>query len=56
MERCAGPAQDDSYTDLRSDYQQNEPAVDYNSGFTGVKRHKLHCPVVAASHLAVRAL
>ena len=35
MEICAGPAQDDSYTDLRSDYQQNEPAVDYNSGFTG---------------------
>ncbi len=33
----AGPAQDDSYTDLRSDYQQNEPAVDYNSGFSGAQ-------------------
>ena len=32
---CAGPAQDDSYMDSRSNYQQNEPAVDYNSGFTG---------------------
>ncbi|CAL5226752.1 g9605 [Coccomyxa viridis] len=31
-----GPAQDDSYMDSRSNYQQNEPAVDYNSGFTGV--------------------
>ena len=30
-----GPGQDDSYADLRSDYQKNEVAVDYNAGFTG---------------------
>ena len=32
----AGPGSDDSYADLRSDYQKNEVAVDYNAGFTGV--------------------
>ena len=32
---CAGPGADDSYADLRSDYQKNEVAVDYNAGFTG---------------------
>lgn len=32
----AGPGQDDSYADLRSDYQKNEVAVDYNAGFTGL--------------------
>lgn len=26
----------DSYVDVRSDYQKNEVAVDYNAGFTGV--------------------
>ena len=31
----AGPGSDDSYADLRSDYQKNEVAVDYNAGFTG---------------------
>ena len=32
----AGPGNDDSYKDERTNYQQNEPAVDYNSGWTGV--------------------
>ena len=32
---CAGPGADDSYADLRSDYQKNEVALDYNAGFTG---------------------
>lgn len=32
---CTGPGADDSYADLRSDYQKNEVAVDYNAGFTG---------------------
>ncbi len=31
----AGPGKDDSYVDKRDDYQKNEVAVDYNSGFTG---------------------
>ncbi|CAL8464163.1 g3698 [Coccomyxa elongata] len=31
-----GPGKDDSYADKRDDYQKNEVAVDYNSGFTGV--------------------
>jgi len=31
----AGPGSDDSYADVRSDYQKNEVAVDYNAGFTG---------------------
>lgn len=30
-----GPAQDDSYNDVRSNYVQNEVACDYNAGFTG---------------------
>ena len=30
-----GPGKDDSYADKRDDYQKNEVAVDYNSGFTG---------------------
>lgn len=32
---AAGPGQDDSYADLRSDYQKNEVALDYNAGFQG---------------------
>ena len=32
----AGPGNDDSYSDVRSDYEKNEVAVDYNSGWTGV--------------------
>lgn len=32
----AGPGADDSYADLRSDYQKNEVAVDYNAGFQGM--------------------
>ncbi len=31
----AGPGNDDSYVDVRTDYVKNEVAVDYNSGFTG---------------------
>jgi len=31
-----GPGQDDSYNDTRSDYAHNEPAVDYNAGFSGL--------------------
>ena len=31
----AGPRQDDSYNDNREDYSHNEPAVDYNAGFSG---------------------
>jgi hypothetical protein len=30
-----GPGQDDSYVDVRTDYQKNEVACDYNAGFTG---------------------
>ncbi len=30
-----GPAQDDSFTDSRQNYQQTEPACDYNAGFAG---------------------
>ncbi|KAK9827642.1 hypothetical protein WJX81_002329 [Elliptochloris bilobata] len=30
-----GPRQDDSYNDTRGDYSHNEPAVDYNAGFSG---------------------
>lgn len=32
-----GPGKDDSYADKRDDYQKNEVAVDYNSGFTGAR-------------------
>ncbi|KAK9844541.1 hypothetical protein WJX74_003790 [Apatococcus lobatus] len=31
-----GPDRNDAYTDSRSNYQQAEPAVDYNAGLTGV--------------------
>ena len=31
----AGPGDDDSYVDVRTDYIKNEVAVDYNAGFTG---------------------
>ena len=34
-----GPGKDDSYSDVRSDYEKNEVAVDYNSGFTGEVGH-----------------
>jgi len=30
-----GPASDDSYMDSRSQYNQSEPACDYNAGFSG---------------------
>lgn len=30
-----GPRLDGSYQDIRSDYIQNEVAIDYNAGFTG---------------------
>jgi endoglucanase len=30
-----GPDSNDNYTDLRTDYVQNEVAIDYNAGFTG---------------------
>ena len=30
-----GPASGDSYHDQRSNFQENEPALDYNAGFTG---------------------
>lgn len=35
----AGPGKDDSYSDVRNDYEKNEVAVDYNSGFTGERQH-----------------
>jgi endoglucanase len=28
-----GPDASDNYVDARSNYQQNEPALDYNAGF-----------------------
>ena len=32
-----GPADaSDAYTDARNNFQSNEPALDYNAGFTGV--------------------
>lgn len=36
----AGPG--DGYTDIRSNYQQNEVALDYNAGFTGALAGLLH--------------
>ncbi|GFH05895.1 endoglucanase [Haematococcus lacustris] len=30
-----GPSNDDSYSDVRTDYIHNEVAIDYNAGFTG---------------------
>ena len=39
-----GPSSNDSYTDDRTDYQQNEVACDYNAGFAGalVKMYGLY--------------
>ncbi|KAJ3123334.1 hypothetical protein HK098_002025 [Nowakowskiella sp. JEL0407] len=33
---AGGPGADDSYADIRSDYQKNEVALDYNAAYTGV--------------------
>ena len=37
-----GPADGDSYTDARSNFQCNEPAMDYNAGFAGALAGLLH--------------
>ncbi len=34
-----GPGSDDSYSDVRSDYQKNEVACDYNACFSGLLAH-----------------
>ena len=50
-----GPGQDDSYADLRSDFQKNEVAVDYNAGFTGTSSLCMYLaykrPCCACMHL-----
>ncbi|EFN50425.1 hypothetical protein CHLNCDRAFT_144614, partial [Chlorella variabilis] len=37
-----GPSGRDSYKDVRSDYQSNEVAMDYNAGFTGALAGLVH--------------
>lgn len=48
----AGPGKDDSYADKRDDYQKNEVAVDYNSGFTGAHR-QVNSPDLLALNMHV---
>ncbi|HYD41243.1 MAG TPA: glycoside hydrolase family 9 protein [Anaeromyxobacter sp.] len=46
-----GPGSNDAYADLRTDYQKNEVATDYNAGFFGAlaKMYALHGGAVLAN-------